>query len=110
MKKTYEVVNKIPEGFFVWNIGDNMGTDEYIPIAEDLHPEDKEDYSINPYTVKAIKLDPKEVLLLRDAANYGVNDYKTAKKAMNRKNPKGFITRRKKELAEKTISIFERIS
>lgn len=53
---TYEVVNKIPYGFFVWNIGENMGTDEYIPICEDLHPEDKDNYEINPNTLKAIKL------------------------------------------------------
>lgn len=26
----FEIVDKIPTGFFVWNIGDNMGHDEYI--------------------------------------------------------------------------------
>ena len=36
--RSYELVGKIPSGFFVWNIGENMGTDEYIPICEDLHP------------------------------------------------------------------------
>lgn len=25
----FEVVDKIPAGFFVWNIGENMGHDEY---------------------------------------------------------------------------------
>lgn len=38
---TFEIVGKIPVGFFVWNIGDNMGTHEYIPVCQDLHPEDK---------------------------------------------------------------------
>ena len=26
----FEIVDKIPTGFFVWNICDNMGHDEYI--------------------------------------------------------------------------------
>ena len=40
----FEIVEKIPAGFFVWNIGENMGSNEYIPLAQDLHPEDKENY------------------------------------------------------------------
>ena len=44
--RSYEVVGKIPLGFFVWNIGENMGTDEYIPICQDLHPENKDNYEI----------------------------------------------------------------
>lgn len=40
----FEIVEKIPENYFIWNIGENMGTDEYIPLAEDLHPEDKDNY------------------------------------------------------------------
>ena len=38
----FEIVEKIQAGFFVWNIGENMGSNEYIPLAQDLHPEDKE--------------------------------------------------------------------
>ena len=30
----FEIVEKIPKNYFVWNIGENMGTDEYIPICE----------------------------------------------------------------------------
>ena len=26
----YEIVEKIPSNYFVWNIGENMGTDEYF--------------------------------------------------------------------------------
>lgn len=39
-EKTYifEIVDNIPVGFFVWNIGENMGSDEYIPLAQDLKP------------------------------------------------------------------------
>lgn len=30
----FEIVEKIPENYVVWNIGENMGTDKYIPICQ----------------------------------------------------------------------------
>lgn len=100
----FEVVENIPEDYEVWNIGDNMN-DGYLPLAK------VKDYGIDPSTLKAIKIDSSEELkLLREAANYGVHNLKSAKRAVNLKNPKSSITRRKKELAEKTIAIFERLS
>lgn len=60
----FEIVEKIPAGFFIWNIGENMGTHEYIPLCEDLHPENKDDYSINPETLKAVKSCFKQRTLL----------------------------------------------
>lgn len=107
--RTYEVVDKIPAGFFVWNIGENMGTDEYIPICEDLHPENRNDYSINPETVKAIRLDTKDVKSLRRAAGYGINSKQTAEKALKSKR-RGHMTDKKRALATETIDIFNRIS
>lgn len=56
----FEIVEKIPVGFFVWNIGENMGTHEYIPVCEDLHPEDKDNYEINTATLKAVKVTQDE--------------------------------------------------
>ena len=44
----FEIVEKIPEGFFIWNIGENMGSDAYIPLCQDLHPEDKDEYHLFP--------------------------------------------------------------
>lgn len=105
----FEVVDKIPAGFFVWNIGENMGTDEYIPICEDLHPEDKDSYDINPNTLKAIKLSVEEVKVLRKAAHVGIVSKKTAEKALKSKR-KGYWSDRKREEAEKTIDIFKRIT
>lgn len=66
----FEVVEKIPAGFFVWNIGENMGTDEYIPICEDLHPEDKDNYEINTRTLKAIRLSLEDVEALRSRTRW----------------------------------------
>lgn len=108
-KTEYEVVEKMPKGYFVWNIGENMGTDDYIPVVESKYPENKECYEINPDTVKAIKLDPAEVKILRKAAGYGICDLKDAKKAIGR-NPKSGYMRRKKALAEMAIEILEKIT
>ena len=105
----FEIVEKIPKNYFVWNIGENMGTDEYIPICEDLRPEDKDNYEINPNTVKAIKLSVEEVKALRKAASVGINSKKTAEKALKSKR-RGYWSDRKRAEAEKTIDIFKRIT
>lgn len=105
----YEVVEKIPSNYFVWNIGENMGHDEYIPICQDLHPGDKENFEINVRTLKAIKLSVEEVQLLRDAAHAGITSKKEAEKALKSKR-KGYWSNRKRTEAEKTIDIFNRIT
>ena len=105
----FEITEKIPSGFFVWNIGENMGDDEYIPICEDLHPEDKDNYEINQNTVKAIKLSVEEVKALRKAASVGINSKKTAEKALKSKRS-GYWSDRKREQAAKTIDIFNKIT
>ena len=107
--KSYEVVEKIPSGFFIWNIGENMGDDEYIPICEDLHPEDKDNYEINTSTLKAIKLSIEEVKVLREAAHVGIVSKKTAEKALKSKR-RGYWSDRKREQAAKTIDIFNKIT
>ena len=108
-KDVFDIVEKIPNGFYVWNIGENMGTDEYIPICEDLHPEDKDNYDINTSTLKAIKLNTGEVKALREAAHVGIVSKKTAEKALKSKR-RGYWSDRKREQAEKTIGIFSRIT
>ena len=104
----FEIVDKIPARFFVWNIGENMGTREYIPVCEDLHPEDKDDYSINPATLKAVKVSPEEWEKLDKAANWGVGNLKQAEKALKSKR-RGYTSDRKRVAAELTIEIFRRI-
>ena len=104
----FEVVEKIPTGFFVWNIGENMGTDEYIPVCEDLHPEDKDNYEINTATLKAVKVSPDEWEKLNKAASWGVGNLKQAEKALKSKR-KGYTADKKRAAAELTIEIFRRI-
>ena len=104
----FEIVEKIPVGFFVWNIGENMGTHEYIPVCEDLHPEDKDDYSINPATLKAVRVSPEEWEKLNKAGAWGVGNLKQAEKALKSKR-RGYTSDRKRAAAELTIEIFRRI-
>ena len=105
----FEIVEKIAAGFFVWNIGDNMGLDEYIPICKDLHPGDKENFEIDTTSLKAIKLPIDEVKALREAAACGVNSKKTAEKALRSKR-KGYWSDRKRKAANATIEIFNKIT
>lgn len=104
----FEIVEKIPAGFFIWNIGENMGTHEYIPLCEDLHPENKDDYSINPETLKAVKVSSDEWEKLNKAASVGVGNLKAAEKALKNKR-RGYWSDRKRAAAELAISIFCRI-
>lgn len=104
----FEIVEKIPAGFFIWNIGENMGTHEYIPLCEDLYPENKDDYSINPETLKAVKVSPDEWEKLNKAASVGVGNLKAAEKALKNKR-RGYWSDRKRAAAELAISIFCRI-
>ena len=108
-KDVFEIVEKIPAGFFVWNIGDNIGLDEYIPICKDLYPEDKENFEIDTTSLKAIKLPIDEVKALREAAACGVNSKKTAEKALRSKR-KGYWSDRKRKAANATIEIFNKIT
>lgn len=106
--RVFEIVEKIPAGFFIWNIGENMGTHEYIPLCEDLHPENKDDYSINPETLKAVKVSPDEWEKLNKAASVGVGNLKAAEKALKNKR-REYWSDRKRAAAELAIAIFCRI-
>ena len=106
---TYEITDKMLPGELVWNIGANMGSDDYIPVCRMLHPGNKDDYNIDPASVKAIRLPRDEVKALRAAASVGVNSLETAHKALESKR-RGYWADRKRAAAESTIDIFRRIS
>ena len=105
---SYEVVEKIPSGFFVWNIGENMGTHEYIPVCQYMNPGNKENFEINPDTLKAVKVTPEEWKKLNKAAAWGVGNLLQAEKALKSKR-RGYTADRKREVAKMTIEIFRNI-
>lgn len=65
----FEIVDSVPRGFFIWNIGKNM-PDGYLPLCED-EPRDKQmqrhgvysKYRIDPDTLKAIRTDGAQIIL-----------------------------------------------
>ena len=104
----FEIVEKIPAGYYVWKIGENMGTHEYIPVCEDLHPGDKDNFEINLTTLKAVKVTPDEWAKLNKAAAWGIGNLAQAEKALKSKR-RGYTSDRKRAAAELTIEIFRRI-
>lgn len=109
IEKTYQIVEKIPSNYFVWNIGENVGTNDYIPIAQWLRPGDKDDFSINPETVKVVPVNRDEWPKIMKAAGYGISSLKDAEKALKSKR-RGYWSDMKRKAAEMTIDIFRKIS
>lgn len=58
----FEVVEIVPAHYFIWNIGKNM-VDGYLPMCEWLNPANKQDFSINTDTLKAIKCPEAQTIL-----------------------------------------------
>lgn len=76
----YTIVDKVPNGYIIWNIGNYMGTPDYVPFVQ-LFPNT---YSVVEDTMLAVKLPREEVKLLRDVAGRGNTDLKTMRKRINR--------------------------
>lgn len=74
-----------------------------------LRPGDKEDFSINRDTLKAVQVTPEEFKKLQKAASYGISNLKAAEKALKSKR-RGYMSDRKRALATLTIDIFKRIT
>lgn len=74
-----------------------------------LHPGDKEDFSINPDTLKAVPVTSKEYKTLQKATSYGVSSFQTAEKALKSKRH-GYMSDKKRGLAALTIDIFKRLT
>lgn len=99
---SFEVVDTIPSGYQVWNIGNNM-TEGYLPLCQ----LEGGTCSVITTTLKAIKIDDPELLaLLRMGASYGVHDLESCKRKLSLKDPKQTWVRKAKALAEKTLSFY----
>lgn len=106
-KHTFEIVEKIPKGFFIWNIG--ILSERYLAIAELDNHADKNCHFINKSTLKAIELPKKERELLDKAAGYGVRDLTTCRKALKSRAKRG-IGLKAKNLAILALEVHERIT
>lgn len=99
----FEIVKKIPRGFFVWDIGECMNSNVLIPLCEPKIG--GEPYEIESATLKAIKLPPHEVELIHKAAGWGINSLAAARR-YTEINTNPYM----KELAEKVLPIYKRIT
>lgn len=100
----FEIVEKIPENYVVWNIGENMGTDKYIPICQL-----KTKYDVDLFNLKAVPVTSEEYKRLQDASSWGISSLENAEKALKSKR-RGYISDKKRALAASTIEIFRKIS
>lgn len=98
----FEIVEKIPAGFEVWNINE-IGGGEYIPICQ------TEGYDVITKTLKAIKLSKEEVAILSKAASAGIKTVKSAKRTLSRTAKTAYMRGNQKR-AEKALPILERIT
>lgn len=101
---TFEIVEKIPGNYLVWNIGENMGTDKYIPICQL-----KTKYDVDLFSLKAVPVTSEEYKRLQDASSWGVSSLENAEKALKSKR-RGYISDKKRVLAASVIEIFRKIS
>lgn len=77
-QQSYIIREKIPLGYVVWNIGANMGHDEYIPVAM---PNGK--FSIDETTISAVHMSRDEVQVIRRAASMGILTQRAARAKAN---------------------------
>lgn len=57
-KHVFKIVDSVPSGYIIWNIGDNM-PGGYLPLCEVF----KGTYDVNTDTLKAIKLERAQEVL-----------------------------------------------
>ena len=101
-KHCYKIVDRAPRDFIVWNIGDNLGNDEFIPFCQKI----PNSYSINPNTLKAVKLPAEDVQVLRKVAGRGNTNIKNIAKRINRHSKQDYP----RELLERAAAILETIT
>lgn len=110
----FEIVEKIPPRYKVWNIGKNMRSDKFLPLCEPLSLDPNSDlyYYVNIHTLKCIELPKDELELLRDKASfYGINDKASAQTEANvQRRGMTMEDLHRREIARKALEIFKRIS
>ena len=58
-KDSFEIVDKIPYGYAIWNIGKNM-KDGYLPLVQ---VGGYDGYQVNPNTMKAVRVKDAQIIL-----------------------------------------------
>ena len=101
---TFEIVDSVPRGYQIWNIGKNM-IDGYLPLVE---VGGHDGYAVNTDTMKAIKIDDAQVIL--SAVGRGQYTIKQMETYIKRhKKSKNMVTLRHVEKLEKALEVMHRI-
>lgn len=98
---TFEVVDKIPSGYVVWNITPIGENGDYIPLAL----VDK-NCSVDLSTLKAIKVGADKASIISRATSYGMGDIESTRKAVLGKR----VNKEKRRRAMLALPIYEEIS
>ena len=96
------VIDKIPRGYSVWNIGRNAPSG-YILVCV------VRNYNILPETLKALKLSNEEIKLIDKAAAWGSCDLASCLKSLKLKGL-NYNSIRRRETAAAALPIFRRIT
>lgn len=97
---TFEIINKIPLNYLIWNIGENMGNDELLPLCQVVNK-----YNVVTDTLKAIKMNKTEVLTLcKNSMRYGLGNAKACERMLLRKN----ASNERKNAAKQSLEIFKK--
>ena len=108
-KHKFEVVDSVPPGYHIWNIGKNM-IDGYLPLCRLKHPQPFEGcMEIETETLKAIKIDEAQIILA--AVGGGQNTPEKMKRYIKRYgNAKpGTFGRRQAERMQKALTYMRKI-
>lgn len=94
----YEVVDRVPNGYEVWNIG-RHAPEGYVPFCI-CYPDT---YEVQLDKLKAVRMTAEEAEILRKASSWGLGSPTAIKRRYKRLNAKN------KALADKALPILNRI-
>ena len=97
----FEIVEKIPADYQIWNIGaENMGSNEYLPLCQVLNK-----FDVNLLTLKTVKVEKKDFKFLNKVSMfYSLDSLSACEKVLKRKNTE----KNKRQIAEKAKMIFQK--
>lgn len=100
----FEIVDKIPGDYVIWNIHQIDGHEDYLPLCQ-LIPGG---YEVRLSTLKAVKLESSEevAFIMKFSMRTGCGNYSKTKRRLSDRRLKS----ENRQAAEKALAIFERIT
>ena len=102
-KDKFEIIEKIPADYQIWNIGaENMGSNEFLPLCQLV---ENTKYDVNVKTLKTVKVEKADFEFLNKVSMfYSLSSLSACEKMLKRKNTK----QSKRQIAEKAKMIFQK--